>query len=116
MNKGSTGTDSDAKVAMEIKFHLISTDIDAKLGTVAIGIRMGITIGIGVGSVETVLHIIIESNFIGISVGIGFGQWKHTIISIAALGFGLDHRFLYYADTIGKGSETESESMETCSA
>ena len=32
-------------------------------------------IGIGVGSVGTVLHIIIEPNFIGIRVG----QWKHTI-------------------------------------
>ena len=66
-----------------VKFHLISTDISAKLGTVAIGIGIGITIGIGVSSVETVLHIIIEPNFIGIgiriSVGIGIGQWKHTI-------------------------------------
>ena len=28
---------------------------------------------------ETVLHIIIEPNFMGIGVGIGVGQWKHTI-------------------------------------
>ena len=51
------------------------------MGTVAIGI--GIGIGISLGSVETLLHICIEPNFIGIgigiSVGIGVGQWKHTI-------------------------------------
>ena len=51
------------------------------MGTVAIGI--GIGIGICLGSLETVLHIFIEANFIGIgigvSVGIGVGQWKHTI-------------------------------------
>ena len=59
----------------------IGTDIGAKLGTVAIGI--GIGIGISLGSVETVLHIITEPNFIGIGngigVGIGVGQWKCTI-------------------------------------
>ena len=64
-----------------VNFHLIGPDIGAKLGTVAIGI--GIGIGINLGSVETVLHIIIEPNFkgigIGIGVGIGVGQWKHTI-------------------------------------
>ena len=53
------------------------------MGTVAIGI------GIGLGSVETVLHIFIEPNFIGIrigvSVGIGVGQWKHTIKQLTAL-------------------------------
>ena len=40
------------------------------------------------------------------------------LISIAGLGFGfgLVHRFLYYADTVGKGSESEFESLETCSA
>ena len=37
-------------------------------------------------------------------------------ISIAGFGFGLGHRLLYYADTVGKGSESESESVETCSA
>ena len=36
------------------KFHLSGTYIGAKMGTVAIGI------GIGLGSVETVLHIFIE--------------------------------------------------------
>ena len=49
---------------------------------------------------------------------------KHFLIninvkkSIAGLGFGfgLGHRILYYADTMGKGSESESESVETCSA
>ena len=49
------------------------------MGIVAIGI--GIRIGIDLGSVETVLHIFIEPNFIGIGmgvgVGIGVGQWKH---------------------------------------
>ena len=38
-----------------LKNHLIGTDISVKLGTVPICIR----IGIGIGSVETVLHIII---------------------------------------------------------
>ena len=40
------------------------------------------------------------------------------LISIAGLGFrfGLGHRFLYYGDTMRKGSESESESVETCSA
>ena len=47
------------------------------MGTVAIGIGIGIGIGISLGSVETVLHIFIEANFIGI----GVGQWKHTINS-----------------------------------
>ena len=41
------------------------------------------------------------------------GSW---LISIAGLGFGFAHRFLYYADTMGKGFEFESESVETCSA
>ena len=45
----------------------------AKMGTVAIGIR----IGLSVGSVETALHIAIVA--ISIGVGIGIGQWKHTI-------------------------------------
>ena len=48
------------------------------MGTVPIGIR------IGLGSVETLLHITIEPIFIcigiGIGKGIGVGQWKHTII------------------------------------
>ena len=80
MNKGSTGTDSDGdSYGQLLKFHLIGTDIGAKLGTVAIGIGIGITIGIRIGSVETILHIIIEPNFIGIGIGIGVGQWKHTI-------------------------------------
>ena len=40
------------------------------------------------------------------------------LISTAGLGFRfeLGHRFLYYADTMGKGSESESESVEICSA
>ena len=57
------------------------------MGTVAIGI--GIGIGIILGSVETVLHIFIEANFIGIrigvSIGIGVGQWKHTINTLLIL-------------------------------
>ena len=37
---------------------------------------IGITIGIGVGSVETVLHITIEPNFIwnGVGTGLGIGS------------------------------------------
>ena len=62
MQKGSTGTDfdgySNAKSQWKlVKFHLISTDIGVKLGTVPICIR----IGIGIGLVETVLHIIAGS-------------------------------------------------------
>ena len=61
----------------------IGTDIGAKLGTVAIGIGIRIGIGIGLGPVETVLHIIIEPNFIGIGNGIGVEigvrQWECTI-------------------------------------
>ena len=58
MQKGSAGPDFDGhsfqcKVTMKITFkkHLISTGIGVKLGTVPICIR------IGIGSVETVLHI-----------------------------------------------------------
>ena len=55
----------------------------AKMGTVAIGIRIGTCIGLGVGSVETVLHISIKAICIrvglGVSLRIGVGQWKHTI-------------------------------------
>ena len=88
VNKGSTGTNSDGDSYSDsygqllwklLKFHLIGTDISAKLGTVATGIEIGITIEIGVGSVETVLHIIILAIWIGIGVGIGVGQWKHTM-------------------------------------
>ena len=53
------------------------------MGIVTTGIVIGIGIRIGLGSVETILHIFIETNFIGIEigvgVGIGVGQWKHTI-------------------------------------
>ena len=45
------------------------------MGTVAIGIGIRTCIGLRIGSVETLLHIII----ITISIGIGIGQWKHTI-------------------------------------
>ena len=38
------------------------------------------------------------------------------LISIARLGFGLAHKFPYYADTMGEECESESESVETCSA
>ena len=55
------------------------------MGTVPIGIRIGACIGIGVGSVETVLHITFEANSIGIGIGIGVGQWKHTITHITVL-------------------------------
>ena len=42
-------------------------------------------------------------------------QW---LISITGFGFrfGLRQGFLYYANTMGKGSESESKSVETCSA
>ena len=58
MQKGSTGTDPDGHYDAKsqwklVKFHLISTDISVKSGTVPICIRKGI------GSVETLLHIII---------------------------------------------------------
>ena len=93
-NKGSTETDFDGDSCGQLlwtllKFHLIGTDIGAKLGTVAIRVRIGITIGIGVGSMETVLLIIIEPNFIGIEIsgGIGIGQWKHTIRTMNNFSF-----------------------------
>ena len=64
MQKGSTGTDSNghsnAKSQWKlVKFHLISTNISVKLGTVPICIGIGNGIRIRIGSVETVLHIII---------------------------------------------------------
>ena len=43
------------------KNHIISTDICVKLGAVPICTRIVIGIGIGIGSVETVLHVIILS-------------------------------------------------------
>ena len=61
-----------------LKNRLFSTNISVKLGTVPICIRTGI----GIGSVETVLHIIILAIWIGIKIGIGVGQWKHTIRSV----------------------------------
>ena len=84
IQKGYTGTDSDgdsyAKSQWKlVKFHLIGTDISAKMGTVAIGIGISTCIGIGIGSLETLLHIIITAIGIGIRIGIGVGQWKHTI-------------------------------------
>ena len=39
---------------------------------------------------------------------------SNGLFPLPELGFGLRHRSLYYADTMGKGSE--SESVETCSA
>ena len=84
IQKSYTGTHSDghsnAKSQWKlVKFNLIGTNIGAKMGTVAIGIRIGTCIGIGIGSLETLLHIIIIAIFIGIRIGIGVGQWKHTI-------------------------------------
>ena len=59
-----------------LKNHLFGANISVKLGTVPICIR----IGIGIGSVETVLHIVDISHIrIGIGIGIGVRQWKHTI-------------------------------------
>ena len=53
----------------QLQNQLISTNISVKLGTVSI------CIGIGIGSMETVLHIIIEPNFIGIRIRISVGIW-----------------------------------------
>ena len=54
-----------------------------QMGTVPNGISLCTHIGLGVGSVETVLHITIEAIDIGLGlcpgIGIGLGQWKHTI-------------------------------------
>ena len=65
------------------KNHIISTDFCVKLGAVPICIRIVIGIEIAIGSVETVLHVIILAIWIrigiGISIGIGVGMWKHTI-------------------------------------
>ena len=77
MQKGYSGTDTngdiDTRLQLKlVKFYLTGT----KLGTVTIGIR----IGIGVGSVETILHIIIGSISIGIGVAIGVGQCKGSFI------------------------------------
>ena len=52
------------------------------------------------------------------------GEWREQVWVMAyfhclfPLGFGFElrHRFLYYVDTMGKGSESESESVKTCSA
>ena len=91
IQKGYTGTDSNgdsyAKSQWKlVKFHLVGTDIGAKMGTVAIGIGIGTCIEIRIGSLETLLHIIIIAIFIRIririSIGIGVGQWKHTIRSV----------------------------------
>ena len=88
IQKGYTETDSDgdsyAKSQWKLaKFHLVGTDISAKMGTVASGIGISTCIGIRIGSLETLLHIIIIAIFIGIRIGIGIGigvgQWKHTI-------------------------------------
>ena len=57
-----------------------------------------------------------EVNMVGVrSPAEGSVLW---LISIAGLGFGfgLGHRFLYYADTMEKGSKSKSESVKTCSA
>ena len=50
--------------------------------TICIGI--GITIRIGAGSVQTVLHIIIEPNFIGIGVGISRAMLTHHYFDTSA--------------------------------
>ena len=56
IQKGYTGTDPDgdsyAKSQWKlVKFHLIGTDISAKIGTVAIGIGIRLCIGLRIGSV-----------------------------------------------------------------
>ena len=59
------------------------TDIGGKMGAVPNGIGLCTCIGLGIGSVETVLHITIEAINIGLclglGIGIGLGQWKRTI-------------------------------------
>ena len=60
------------------------TDIGGKMGTAAIGIRIGTCIGLGIGSVETLLHITIKAICIGVGLGIGVRQWKHTMRSNAS--------------------------------
>ena len=45
----------------------------AKMGTVAFGIGIGTCIGLGVGSVETVLHITIKAICIGFGLGVSLG-------------------------------------------
>ena len=72
MYKGYTGADSNGD-------SFDDSDIAAKLGTVAICIR----IGTGIGSVYTLLHINIGSIFILIDVEIGVFQCKHTIKDIS---------------------------------
>ena len=69
IQKGYTETNSDgdsyAKSQWKlVKFHLIGTDIGAKMGTVAIGIGISTYIGMRIGSLETLLHIIIIAIFI----------------------------------------------------
>ena len=61
------------------KNHLIFTDISVKLGNVPICIRLGITIGIGIGPPHTLLKKTITPNSIGVGVGVGIGvgQCKH---------------------------------------
>ena len=83
--------DIDGSVLLNGAFPLLDsdsetdecTDIGGKMGTVPIGIGLCTYKGLGVGSVETVLHITIETISIGLGlglcIGIGLGQWKHTI-------------------------------------
>ena len=62
---------------------------------------------------------LLESKSVPGSVSLNINEPSQLwLISIAGLGFGfgLGQRFLYYADTMGKGSKSESESVETCSA
>ena len=73
---------ANTKFTMKISsIPIIGIDIGTKLGAVAIGI--GSCIGVGVGAVETVLHIIIETILIGVGISIGIGivvgQCKYTI-------------------------------------
>ena len=63
--------------------HLIGIDIGVKLGTVPICIGIGISPGIGIGPLYTLLKKTIIPNSIAIglriSIGIGVRQCKHTI-------------------------------------
>ena len=74
----------------KFKKHLIGINISVKWGEVPI-CGIGITIGIGVSSVETVLHTIIKPDSIGIGIeigiGIGVGPRKHTISHLLYIHF-----------------------------
>ena len=89
MPKSYTGTNTDSDIDVkkkwkQVKFHLISTDIDTNLGAAPICIAIGTCIGIGIAPLYTILNITIQSNFIcvGIGIGIGIVRCKDTIRNV----------------------------------